>query len=437
MGRDDDNFKPSFIDLGHVIDREMQVTADGFPLEIFPIAIQKLIQVAKITKGFDKDYFSAGILSVCATAIGNNVQLHNGSYISKPILWLSILGCPGSGKTHPLNFAKQPIKLKDDQTYNEYQSSMQEYEDRDKESKGKKPSFSKFILMDFTPEMLAQSLQHNSKGILVFQDELMGWINSFDKYKKGNDQQMYLELFNGNELTVDRVTKEPIRIPQTNVNILGGMQPKLVKQLASNNRSDDGFLDRFLFVFPENLEPNLFTGKDIPVIHKENYNRLIHNLLESPQQTIKANTSNIDKFKKWQHQKAKECFNDIVERSIQAKMETYVWRLALIIEMMHQAATGSYNTSLRNESLEKAINLVEYFRLNALKVHDKIMTKNPLEDLSGNQKELYKSLPIEFKRADVLPLFEQYEIKGGAIARYLNRNELFKNFKYGHYKKLY
>jgi|TARA_R110000823_G_scaffold185666_1_gene318089 hypothetical protein len=433
----DDNIKPSFTDLGHIIDTEMQCSANGFPLEIFPGAIQKLINTAKITNGFDKDYFSAGILSVCATAIGNSVKLHNGSYKSKPILWLSIIGSPGTGKTHPLNFAKQPIKLKDDQTYIEYQSLMLEYEQRDKETKGKKPSFSKFILMDFTPEMLAQSLQHNSKGILVFQDELMGWINSFDKYKKGNDQQMYLELFNGNELTVDRVTKEPIRIPQTNVNILGGMQPELVKQLAGNNRSEDGFLDRFLFVYPENLEPNLFTGTDIPEYHQENYKRLINNLLEAPQQTIKTDASNIEVFKEWQHKRAKECFNDTLERSIQAKMETYVWRIALIIEMMQQAVTGSYNISLQNESLEKAINLVEYFRLNALRVHDKIMTKNPLEDLSTNQQDLYKALPNEFKRADVLPLFERYEVKGGAIARYLNRNDLFKNYKYAHYRKLY
>src|SRR5690606_13971008 len=109
-------------------------------------------------------------------------------------------------------------------------------------------------------------------------------------YKKGGDQQLYLDLCNGNELTVDRVTNDPLRIARTNVNILGGMQPEIVTQLANNNRGEDGFLDRFLFVYPENLEPHLFTGMDIPEAHKENYQRLINNLLESPQQTIKADT---------------------------------------------------------------------------------------------------------------------------------------------------
>lgn len=433
--------KANLEDLSRAIDSEMQNKGNGFPLEVFPDAIQKLIHSAKNTNGFDKDYFSAGILSVCASAIGNSVHLHNGSYKSKPILWLSIIGSRGTGKTHPLSFAKNPIEQKDNQTFIEYQSLMQEYEQKEKDTRGKKPNYAKFILKDFTPEKLAESLQHNEKGILIFQDELMRWINSFDQYKKGGDQQMYLDLFNGNELTVDRVTKEPIRIPQTNVNILGGMQPEIVKQLANNNRGEDGFLDRFLFVYPENLEPHLFTGLDIPEAHKENYKRLINNLLEAPHQTIKTDASNIEIFKQWQHQKATEYFNDTLERSIQAKMETYVWRLALIIEVMQQAVTGSFNISLQNENLEKAIGLVEYFRLNALRVHDKIMTKNPLEDLTALQLDLYKALPYEFKRAEILPLFEQMKVGIRTGDRFLKNEKLFNNFnnckdlKAGHYRK--
>ena len=265
----------------------------------------------------------------------------------------------------------------------------------------------------------------------------MRWINSFDQYKKGADQQMYLELWNGNELTVRRVTKEPIRIPQSNVNVLGGMQPKIVKQLANNNRSDDGFLDRFLFVYPDNIEPSLFTGLKIPEVDQRNYTKLINNLLDAPAQVLTASTSNSEIYKKWQHQKAKEYFNDSLERSIQAKMQTYVWRLTLIIEMMQQATTGEFNAIIQNESLDKAISLVEYFRLNSFKVHDKILTKNPLIDLSVNQQELYKQLPQEFKRSEVLTLFENHEIRGGSIARYLNKTELFKNVKHGFYKKLF
>lgn len=302
--------------LSRAVDNAMQGNGNGFPLEVFPETIQELIHSGKETVGYNKDYFSAGILSACATALGNSAQLHNGEYESKPIFWVSVIGSKGTVKTHSLKIAKKPIKEQDSQTYLKYESAMQEYEQLDKDAQGKKPKYSKFILENFTPEKLAEALQYNEKGVLIYRDELMGWINSFDQYKKGGDQQMYLELFNGNELTVDRVTKDPIRIEQTNVNILGGMQPKLLKQFAKNNRDVDGFLDRFLFVIPKNLEPRLFTGKHIPEVHIKNYEKLINNLLEAEPQTIQANASNIELYKEWQHKKVREHFNDTLELSL-------------------------------------------------------------------------------------------------------------------------
>ncbi|MCG2460387.1 DUF3987 domain-containing protein [Flavobacteriaceae bacterium F89] len=427
--------------LSDAIDSAMNKGNNGFPLEVYPEALQNLIRNAQKTVGYNPDYLCAGILSIAATALGNTVNLDNGSYMAKPILWLSIIGRPGTGKTHPLQFAKKPIEGKDNETFIEYKEKFAEYEQTDKDKKGKKPMYSKFILKDFTPEKLAESLQFNEKGVLIFQDELMRWINSFDQYKKGGDQQMYLDLFNGSGLTVDRVTKEPIRIEQTNVNILGGMQPDVLKGLANNDRSQDGFLDRFLFVFPDNLKPILFTGLKIEAVHQENYKRLIGNLLDAPMQTIKATASTIKVYKEWQHHNARESYKDHLETAIQAKMETYVWRLALILEMMHQATTGRYNTTLQDKSSRDAIKLVEYFRSNTLKVHDRLMTKNPLENLTAMQLDVYDSLPDEFKRIDVLPLFQQKGMPERTGDRFLNNGQLFYNYKthkelkQGQYKK--
>jgi len=420
--------------LSSIIDNEMQNINTGFPLDVFPKAIQHLIHNAYETIGFPIDFFSAGILSACSTAIGNSVSLYNGSYTVKPILWVAIIGRAGTNKTHPLTFAKAPIEKRDSETFKEYKEKMKEYEQQ--EDKSDKPYYSKYILKDFTPEKIADTLQHNEKGILIFQDELMRWINSFDQYKKGGDQQMYLDLFNGGCVSVDRVTKEPIRIDATNVNILGGMHPQMLKGIAKNNRKEDGFLDRFLFVYPENLEPFLFTGLDIEDRKKENYKRLIFNLLDAPNQTIIADASNIEIYIRWQHVKAEDCFNDTLETSIQSKLETYVWRLALVIEMMQQAVNGSYTITLKDDSINKAIHLVEYFRINALRVHEKILSVNPLEDLTPIQLELYNELPTEFKRVEVLPLFEAKGFKRGAVARFLGKKELFTRIDgKGHYKK--
>ena len=122
--------------------------------------------------------------------------------------------------------------------------------------------------------------------------------------------------------------------------------------------------------------------------------------------------------------------------SIQAKLETYVWRLALVIEMMEQASSNNFKETLSDNSLKKAIKLVEYFRTNALRVHDKIQSTNPLEELPTNKIDLFNALPQEFKRVEVLPLFEDFGIKGGSINRFLNNKSFFIRINSkGFYKK--
>jgi hypothetical protein len=186
---------------------------------------------------------------------------------------------------------------------------MQKYSNSEDKTDDK-PIYTKNILNDFTPEKLSETLQHNKKGVLIFRDELLGWIKSFDRYNKGGDQQMYLEFFNGDAISVDRMSKGPIRVENPNVNILGGMQPKVLKDMASNNREDDGFLARFLFVYPQNVRPNLFTGKQIDTTHSQYYNKLIQDLYNCSDKTLTTSESQIKIYKEWQSEKVKECHQD-------------------------------------------------------------------------------------------------------------------------------
>tara|TARA_R110002073_G_scaffold312586_4_gene484127 strand:- start:29187 stop:30515 length:1329 start_codon:yes stop_codon:yes gene_type:complete len=409
----------------------------SFPTEIFPKNIQNLIRNAEETVGYNPEYLSAGILSTSATAIGSSVRLFNGSYDNPPILWLNIIGRSGDGKTHPIKFAKQPIAEMDKRSFTKFKSDMQEYSNS-KDKNEEKPLYNKTILSDFTPEKLSESLQDNKKGVLIFRDELLGWIKSFDKYKKGGDQQMYLEFFNGDAISVDRVSKAPIRVERPNVNILGGMQPKVLKDMAANNREDDGFLARFLFVYPENLKPNIFTGKQIDDSQYKNYNKLIQDLFATSNKTLKTSEHQIEIYKEWQSKKVKMCHNDDLETLIQSKLETYVWRLALILEMIEQTSKESFSDELSDISLNNAILLVEYFRNNALRVYNKLSSTNPLDSFSENKQELFRELPMEFKKGDQTVLFNKHKVSGGSLARFLNKTELFKRVdSIGNYKKMF
>ena len=363
--------------------------------------------------------------------------MFNGSYDNPPILWLNIIGRSGDGKTHPLKFAKQPIEEMDKKSFTKFHSDMQKYSNSEEKNE-EKPLYIKTILSDFTPEKLSETIQHNKKGVLIFRDELLGWIKSFDKYKKGGDQQMYLEFFNGDAISVDRVSKGPIRVENPNVNILGGMQPKVLKDMASNNREDDGFLARFLFIYPQNLKPNIFTGKQIDTNHSQDYDKLIQDLFTTDNKTLKTSESQIEIYKNWQKEKVKECHHDDLETLIQSKLETYVWRLALILEMIEQTSTNTFSDNLSDKSLNDSIILVEYFRNNALRVYNKLSSTNPIDNFSENKQELFKELPMEFKKGDQAELFKKYGVCGGSLARFLNKKELFKRVdSIGNYKKMF
>ena len=127
---------------------------------------------------------------------------------------------------------------------------------------------------------------------------------------------------------------------------------------------------------------------------------------------------------------------DELEQGIQAKMETYVFRIALILELVKQATSGEFKGELRIDSLKNAIRVIEYFRVNALKVGEMISNHNPLMKMPQNKQDLYAAMPDEFKREHVIGLCVQYGLKGGSIDRFLGDYRLFQRINgKGEYKK--
>ena len=109
---------------------------------------------------------------------------------------------------------------------------------------------------DPTIEKVARLVLENPKGLMLFRDELSGWIGSLDKYGgAGGDRAFYLEAYGGRSYAVDRMKDaEPIVVPSLSVIILGGMQPdRMVTLIFSGD--DDGLAARFIYVWPEHVPP--------------------------------------------------------------------------------------------------------------------------------------------------------------------------------------
>lgn len=117
----------------------------------------------------------------------------------------------------------------------------------------------RYYVNDATVEKLGEILLHNPQGVLVYRDELSGWLSTLDKQGRESDRAFYLEAWKGTEapFTVDRIARGSISIPALCISILGGIQPGplaryVLDAQTADSAGNDGLLQRFqLLVWPD------------------------------------------------------------------------------------------------------------------------------------------------------------------------------------------
>ena len=109
----------------------------------------------------------------------------------------------------------------------------------------------------------AKALHRNPRGVLLYRDELAGWLRSFDRYRGGGgDAERWLEIHGGRDLIVDRKTAETEYVSNTHVSICGGIQPGALRRSLGDASMENGLAARFLFVMPPR-QPKRWTERDI------------------------------------------------------------------------------------------------------------------------------------------------------------------------------
>jgi hypothetical protein len=430
-----------------------------FPTEVFPSNIQQIIKATNSDLNFPIDFICASILYVASIAIGNShrVKVKNG-WTESAVLYISIVGPPGTNKTHPLTFALQPIMEEDKRAYAAYENQRQEYlkamslskKEREQENidEPQKPTLEKFLLKDFTPEALAEVHKINKRGIGVNVDEIAGWFKNFNRYNKGSEVEFWLSGWSGTPINIDRKTGEPIFIPLPFISVGGTIQNGILGELAKDNRTQNGFIDRILFAIPDEIKKEYWTETELSdsVIH--DWEEIVSKLLGLSVQYDESSNplpeimqfSNDAKsiLYNWQRDNADQS-NSIENESIKgiySKLEIYAIRLSLILEVLHWACNESEKESIGVRSTEGALKLVEYFRKSAIKVNAIISSDNPLDKLPSDKQCIYIELPDSFTTEQGLQIAERLEMPERTFKRFLNEKELFKKVKRGYYEKL-
>lgn len=246
------------------------------------------------------------------------------------------------------------------------------------------PKRKRYKTDDPTIEKLGEILIENPQGILLYRDELSGWLRSFEKNGRENDRQFFLESWSGKkDFDVDRIGRGSLHVPSLFLSIFGSIQPgplsQYVRSTIKGRAGDDGFLQRFsMMVWPDvKSDWELVDGLDIKAGEAEvirifehldmlafdhEDNPIILNFTEEAQKV----------FDGWQKTLELRLRAGSLPNHLEAHFAKYkklLPALCLIHEYLKLATSGNFPEVITLDSLQSSMQWVEYLESHALRVY--------------------------------------------------------------------
>jgi hypothetical protein len=433
---------------------------NNFPFDVFPSPFRELILECNSALNFPVDYMGSAIIAAVSTAVGKSARLKvKKGWSGNASFYIAIVGNAGANKSHPLEMAFNPFQKIDHTELQKFKIEYNEFEvfqslstkDKAKQPKPIKPILLKTVLHNITPEILFQRLSDNDRGCIVVSDELASFWEGINNYSKGDPTGNFLSLWSNMPTSIDRV-KHPIPfiIPHQFLNIIGGIQPRVLPKLFTQRKSDNGLLQRFLFAYPTNAEKQPINDIEINESLILVYNDWINNYRNSNPINIdhESGLSN-SKTYSWSPE-AKKFFyewhiehtilvndnGDSLKGEIISKFDIHFVRLSLVLQIMFDYRTNRISL----QATEGAAKLCSYFLRTALKVLELLQSGDPVIMLPINKQILYHALPAKFTTGEAIAIGKEIDNGGKgfdekAVDRFIKDQSLFVKVKHGHYRK--
>src|SRR5712664_4234588 len=237
------------------------------------------------------DFVAVGVMVAAAAVIGRQIAIRpkrQDDWAVVPNLWGLAVGPPGVMKSPALAEALRPLHrlVTDAHAQDEEQRLAQHFHLAEQQarrhalaqrlraavaheestedlrepfaavSRDTPRAARRYLVNDTTVEKLGELLNHNPNGLLLFRDELSGFLHTMERPGHENDRAFYCEAWNGTgAYTYDRIGRGTLHIRAACVSVLGGIQPGPLERYLRAvfaGRGDDGLLQRFqLAVWPD------------------------------------------------------------------------------------------------------------------------------------------------------------------------------------------
>ena len=386
-----------------------------FPLAALPYPVQQIIREGAVSVNAPPDFIAIPTLVAMASAIGNSRCLRiKPNWTERAVLWGVVVGRPGSGKTPAAKIALAPIRERQRRLRDRYLADHELFEEQQGEweqelegwkrrmaaysqSRGmapgkppvkpKEPEERQVYTTNTTLEALNQLLYRMPRGILLYQDEIAGLVSGMNAYRggKGGDLQAWLELWNSGDIILNRRSeKTALQIQSPFVCVSGSTQPDVVPDLLEDRDKSDGFIDRFLFCWPDPL-PRRYCQDGIAGQTIAEYQQLLNRLFElDPDQeepgqcepkVLHFTESGQELWNEWSESHFAEMNHPDYPPHLEGlwmKLFGYTARLALVLHCARYVWQETDSVDVDRRSVWGAAGIISYFKSHAQRVYTRL-----------------------------------------------------------------
>lgn len=400
----------------------------SFPFEIFPERFQTVIGNYSTGLSVEPEIIAHIMLVLLSGAVGSSIKMESKPSHTEPLfLWGVLIQPSGLGKTHAINALIKPIENKQAATYQKYQEDLKKYDEYQRQLKESKkgsskdksnnikvkfdgiidmdrPIFRQYIANDSTIEANADIFINQPRGVILHLDELSSLPLGFGRYKKseGADKQHYLEIWNANPITINRVTTGVKYVPNTGLAIIGGIQTQIITKIFSDTDIYSGLLPRFLPVLIDSKLP--YSDKTIDENDKDYWNDIIDRCygvkldIDNKTGMVKPCTIRLSNEAFNLYALFRNEYDQLLEllpektRTFIPKLQTYCLRFTGILHVLKTFDANNNigaNTVIDTETMTNAVKLTRYYTYQVDKL---IRLYSPQEELKPYHIRVIKTI---------------------------------------------
>ena len=338
----------------------------SFPVDSMPKFLKEFSKDIADVYGVPIEFCVVSLISGFASAIGSKARLKTEKYINYSQFWFVIVAPSGTGKSEPLAVAYKPIHEHEKAEFIRYKEDMKNWQTA--KSNGdplpEKPKQKRITCSDTTPEALFELLSENP-ALTIYRDELVGYFQDIGRYNRSGEVAHYLSCFDNRQFSIDRKSSDmPIFISKPILSMVGTVQPEVIQKIANgNSMRENGYLQRCLFVYPDEVSSPPYSKKELKQDLVNNYEKAITYLLNFPE-TVEYELSQEagDMYVSFYNEmtSATNGIPDDYMKALYSKMKIHALRLALVLAVIDTVENDGTN-EVSGEVMRYAVELCRYF----------------------------------------------------------------------------